>query len=150
MTPQFNRASQAQHSGPPYYDTGLPQDYLKSGYFDNEGNLLPAVIIDWPRKLAQQLDQQRMAIAQLRNFFAEVRRIEKQLEAGMPFSSLKARILKLDSYAEYAVNKDNAPRLFKQFIEANLKWAVRDPKSFSEGFVNHFECLVAYFPKQKG
>lgn len=149
MTAQFNKPPQGTHGGPPHSEQGLPPDYLKTGYFDEKGNVLPAVVIDWPRKLAQQLDEQRMAVAQLRNFFAEVRRIEKQLEAGASFPALKARILKLDPYAEYAVNKNTAPRLFKLFIEANLKWAVRDRKSFSEGFVNHFESLVAYFPKTK-
>ena len=149
MTAQYNRPPYVAHGGPPKGDQGLPSEYLKSGYFDEKGNVLPAVIIDWPKKLAQQFDEQRMAVAQLRNFFAEVRRIEKQLEAGTPFASLKARILKLDAYAEYAVNKHTSPRLFKQFIEANLKWAAKDRKSFSEGFVNHFESVVAYFPKIK-
>lgn len=149
MTAQFNRPPMPPRGGPPPGSQGLLPDYLKNGYFDEKGNVLPAVIIDWPRRLAQQLDEQRMAVAQLRNFFAEIRRIESQVEAGTGFDSLKSRILKLDSYAEYAVNKGTAPRLFKQFIEANLKWAVKDRKSFSHGFVNHFESVVAYFPKVK-
>lgn len=149
MTAQFNRPPLTSHTGPPHGDQGLPPNYLKTGYFDEKGNVLPAVIIDWPREIASQLDKQGMTSAQLRNFFSEVRRIDKQLEAGTAFSSLKPRILKLDSYAEYSFNKKNCPKLFRQFIEANLKWAVKDRKHFSEGFVNHFESVVAYFPKVK-
>lgn len=149
MTAQFNRPPITSHTGPPHSDQGLPPDYLKTGYFDEKGNVLPAVIIDWPQTIALQLDRQKMTSTQLRNFFAEVRRIDKQLEAGAAFPSLKPRILKLDAYAEYSFNKTTSPKLFRQFIEANLKWAVKDRKSFSEGFVSHFESVVAYFPKVK-
>jgi len=127
---------------------GLPPDYLKNGYFDQDGNPLPEIIIDWPRRIAAQLDGARMAPAQLRNFFSEVRRIEGQLSAGQNFEALRGRILQLDAYAANAVKKDNAPPLFKQFIEQNLKWAVKDKKSFLEGFMPHFESVVAYFPKK--
>ncbi len=40
------------------------------------------------------------------------------------------------------------PPLFKQFIEHNLKWAAKDRKAFMNGFMPHFECVVAYFPKK--
>ncbi len=130
------------------YKPGLPLDYLKNGYFDQNGNPLPEIIIEWPQHIAAQLDGARMAPAQLRNFFSEVRRIEGQLSAGQNFEALRGRILQLDAYAANAVKKDNAPLLFKQFIEQNLKWVVKDKKSFLKGFMPHFESVVAYFPKK--
>jgi hypothetical protein len=126
----------------------LPPDYLKSGYFDERGNLLPEIIIEWPRHVAAQLDGARMAPAQLRNFFSEARRIEGQLSAGQDFGALRGRILQLDAYAASAQTRGNAPPLFKQFIEENLKWAAKDKKSFLKGFILHFESVVAYFPRK--
>lgn len=127
---------------------GLPPNYLKNGYFDQNGNPLPEIIIEWPQHIAAQLDSARMAPSQLRNFFSEVRRIEGQLSAGQNFEALRGRILQLDAYAANAVKKDNAPLLFKQFIEQNSKWAAKDKKSFLKGFMPHFESVVAYFPKK--
>ena len=127
---------------------GLPPDYLKNGYFDQKGNLLPEVIIAWPRHIAMQLDGAGMAPAQIRNFFSEARRIEGQLSAGQDFEALRSRILQLDAYAANTVKRDNAPNLFKRFIEQNVKWAAKDKKAFLKGFIPHFECVVAYFPKK--
>lgn len=137
-----------QTRSPAQQKTNLPPDYLQNGYFDQKGNLLREVIIEWPRHVAAQLDGARMAPAQLRNFFSEARRIEGQLSAGQDFEALRGHILQLDAYAANAVKKDNAPPLFKQFIEENLKWAVKDKKSFLKGFIPHFESVVAYFPRK--
>jgi hypothetical protein len=126
----------------------LPPDYLKNGYFDSNGNVFPEVIIEWPRDIAAKLDRAGMGSAQIRNFFGEARRIEGQLSSGQDFGALRGRILQLDAYAKSAQTRGNAPPLFKQFIEQNLKWAARDRKSFVNGFIPHFECVVAYFPKK--
>jgi len=127
---------------------GLPSDYLKNGYFDGNGNLFPEVIIEWPRDIAKKLYNAGIGSAQLRNFFGEARRIEGQLSSGQDFDALRGRILQLDAYAASAQTRGNAPPLFKQFIEQNLKWAAKDRKSFTGGFIPHFECVVAYFPKK--
>lgn len=126
----------------------LPTDYLKDGYFDSKGDILPEVIIEWPRDIATKLDVAGIGSAQIRNFFGEARRIEGQLSSGQDFDTLRGRILQLDAYAASAQTRGNAPPLFKQFIEQNLKWAAKDKKSFLKGFVPHFECVVAYFPKK--
>lgn len=130
---------------------GLPKDYLKNGYFDGNGNILPEAVIEWPREIAEKLASARpeMKSSQLRNFFNEARRIEGQLKAGQNFSALRGRILQFDPYAQSAVTRGHAPSLFKQFINENvIKWASKDEKSFLKGFITHFECVVAYFPKK--
>jgi len=148
MNSQFNRP-QPYKTGSPHPQASLPAGYLKEGYFDKNGNVLKEVIIDWPREIARTLDENGMAVAQLRNFFAEARRIEKQLDAGAAFSTLKERLWKLVSLAQFAVIKGFAPLIFKQFIEKNLIWADKDDRGFSRGFINHFESVVAYFPRIK-
>ena len=54
-----------------------------------------------------------------------------------------------DAYAADALKKGNVPQLFKRFIEENLKWAVKDQKNYLEGFVPHFESVVAYSLKKQ-
>jgi hypothetical protein len=139
-----------QEGSPTQQGAGLPPDYLRNGYFDQKGNPLPEIIIEWPKDIATKLANARpeMKSAQLRNFFGEARHIEGQLSAGQDFESLRGRILQLDSYAASSQTRGNAPLLFKQFIEQNLKWAAKDRKSFMNGFIPHFECVVAYFPKK--
>lgn len=129
---------------------GLPPGYLKNGYFDGKGYILAEAIIEWPKDIAIKLANARpeMKSAQLRNFFNEARHIESQLSAGQDFEALRGRILQLDAFAANAVKRGNAPHLFKQFMEENLKWATRDKEWFLKGFIPHFECIVAYFPQK--
>ena len=156
MTNQRSRTPFDRGKGPPAQRGGgfkpqgssLPKGYLENGYFDDAGQILPYVIVDWPRSIAANLDRDGLKHAQLRNFFKEARSIENQLKAGGEFESLRGRILKLDAFAANAVKKDNAPWLFKQFIENNLKWASRSKKDYVDGFINHFECIVGYYPKK--
>jgi CRISPR/Cas system CSM-associated protein Csm2 small subunit len=127
----------------------FPADYLKNGYFDEKGKLLEAVVVVWPRQIATMFDAGGLQMAQLRKFFAEVRLIEGQLLAGLDFNDLEFRILKLDAYAFDSCKKGKAPQVFKEFFEKNIKWASANKKGFLDGFVHHFECVVAYFPKAK-
>jgi CRISPR/Cas system CSM-associated protein Csm2 small subunit len=153
QTPSSSRMGGPPRRDPPFArpPEGLPAGYLANGYFDEKGNILPAVVIDWPKEIAQKLDNSHpgMNTAQLRKFFGEVRRIEVQINWGKSFDSLKGRIIKLDNYAAEAQQKGKVPLLFRQFIECNLKWAVKDQKSYLDGFVQHFEGVVAYFPKRQ-
>jgi CRISPR type III-A-associated protein Csm2 len=130
---------------------GLPSGYLVQGYFDEKGNILPQVVKDWAYEIALRLDQEPpgMNASQLRKFFNEARHIQGQMQAGKSFDSLRGRVLKLDAYAADALKKGNVPQLFKRFIEENLKWAVKDRKNYLEGFVPHFESVVAYFPRKQ-
>ncbi|MFC1968563.1 type III-A CRISPR-associated protein Csm2 [Chloroflexota bacterium] len=128
----------------------LPQGYLKDGYFDKDGNILDDVITRWPQHLANTFPGSRppLKIAQLRNFYREVRRQEGRLTSGIPFASLRTEILKLDSHAQNALKKNNAPVLFRNFIGQNVRLASMDEKSF-KAFVTHFECIVGYYPDTK-
>lgn len=155
MTTQHGRGQFPPRGGspprgnfPPQQLPALPSGYLAKGYFDEKGNILTEVVIEWASAIAKQLDSAGLQPTQLRKFFTEARLIQGQFEAGKSFDSLRGRILKLDAYAADAIKKGNAPQLFKQFIEYNLKWAAKDKKSFLEGFLPHFENIVAYFPRK--
>ena len=54
---------------------------------------------------------------------------------------------KLNIFAADAVKKRKAPDLWQQFIKRNVDWAIKDKDSFQIGFVNHFECLVGFYPE---
>jgi len=138
----------------PYTQTqqqsSLPVGYLKDGYFDKNDNILDEVIMQWPQHLAKVFHESRpqLKTTQLRRFFHEARRQEARLTSGIPFTSIRTEIQKLDSYAENALKKNNAPVLFRNFIGQNVRLAVKGEKSF-RAFVTHFECIVGYYPDTK-
>ncbi len=140
-----NRSRSAFPSPP-----SLPQGYLKDGYYDENGNILEEVIISWPQKLAKIFHESipQLKTTQLRRFFSEVRRQETRLTSGIPFASVRTEIQKLDSYAETALKRKNAPVPFRLFIGQNIRFAAKDEKSF-KAFVTHFECIVGYYPETK-
>jgi len=148
--PQGFRDSKGGNFPPP---PKLPTDYLQKGYFDDKGNPLPEIIIDWPKAIADTLSGIRppMSSSQLRGaFFTEVRRLEKRLDATHDFNAIRPEILKLRAFAADRRKKRKIPLLFEEFIEANLRWATRGEKEFRKGFVPHFECVVAYYPEIRG
>lgn len=131
----------------------LPDGYLARGYFDEKGNPWPSVILEWPRDIADKLAQSRpqMTTAQLKGrFFAQVRRIEGKLDSLKDYDAVRQDVLKLEAFVEDAAKKNKVPDLFRQFIRANVKEAAKGEREFRRGFVNHFECVVAYFPEVRG
>ncbi|RLC96209.1 MAG: type III-A CRISPR-associated protein Csm2 [Chloroflexi bacterium] len=128
---------------------GLPEGYLRNGYFDAKGNVLPEVIQAWPMELAKTFLEvkPKLNTAQLRRFYAKVRDIEHRLDMDDDkelFQSLKEQIYSLGPIAAAAVGRQNAPQQFKQFIDLNIPHAVRSVKHFKRGFVTHFQSIVAY------
>ena len=126
----------------------LPQGYLKDGYFDKNGHILEEVILLWPQQLAKVFYESRLKNTQLRKFFQEARRQEARLTSGIPFTSIRTEVQKLDSYAENALKKNNAPVPFRDFIGQNVRFAAKDEESF-KAFVKHFECIVGYYPDKE-
>jgi CRISPR type III-A-associated protein Csm2 len=151
----LNPQTQRPGSFPPRFSPSnpspsLPQGYLANGYFDNNGDILDEVIIQWPQALARAFHESRpqLKTAQLRKFFGEVRRQEARLASGVPFTTVRTEVQKLDSHAENAYKKNNAPFMFRVFMDKNVKLAARDEKSF-KAFTNHFESIVGYYPETK-
>ena len=119
----------------------LPVDYLKNGYFDKNGNVLPEVIQQWPEELAQTFRREGMTSTQMRRFFNRARAIQQQ---GLPFERAKEDILSLKPIVAASVGRGNAPDVFKTFIDRNVELAVSSVESFKRGFLTHFQSVVAY------
>lgn len=129
----------------------LPHNYLANGYFDEKGNLLPEVIQDWPVQLAKIFlqSQPKLNTAQLRRFYNKVTHIKQRLDSGQSFDNLKEEIYSLGYLSAAAVGRGNAPEIFKDFMERNIKYAVQSPDHFRRGFKTHFESIVAYVKYQE-
>ncbi len=119
----------------------LPNGYLRTGYFDKEGNVLPEIIQEWPEQLARALLREGLKSTQLRRFFNRARAIEQQ---SLPFERLKEDILSLKPIVAASVGRGTAPDIFKAFIDKNADLAISSPDSFSRGFLTHFQSVVAY------
>lgn len=136
-----------QYARSPQEDPSLPRDYLTKGYFDGHGDLLPEVVIDWPKALASKLRQQGMASSQFRGFFNSSRALEARHRSGIiSFGRVKEELRVLQSLAAASVGRKNAPRLFLEMFEANVKATVESDsdEAFSRGFMTHMQSIVAY------
>jgi len=123
---------------------GLPEGYLRNGYFDAKGNVLPSVIQEWPMQLAQSFKNGGLKSTQQRRFFNKAKAIEQKLKSGKDFDRLKEEIRALKPLAASAVGRGNAPELFKRFMELNVDKAVESEEAFTRGFISHFQSIVAY------
>jgi CRISPR type III-A-associated protein Csm2 len=126
----------------------LPEGYLEGGYFDDKGNIHEGLIVNDALAIAQQLEAGGMTRSQLRVFYnevADIRRLLRRQPAA--FNQLKARILKLRAFAHNATTRrtNKAPQMFYDFIVKNAELAAQKPDNFSQGFCEHFECVVLYF-----
>jgi len=142
---------------------GLSPGYLRGGYFQQDGkSVRREVIEEWAKEVAQKLSRHKggrgyipvMAPGQLRRFYTRALYLQR-ISEKRPFESLMSELDKFKPLAAYAVSKGVAPREFEEFMSRNMNLAVADDtgKSFKEGFMEHFQCVVAYhyyFVKQKG
>lgn len=140
-----------QGSGQPDPDLQwFRQQYLKDGYFDQNNNLRPELVVDDAIKVARILGgrygRRELSTAQLRRFFGKARLIEQKLNSQQSFDGLVAEIHEMQPLAANAVSKDvGPPEVFKDFIDRNVDYASRSEKDFKEGFIKHIQSVVAYF-----
>ncbi len=138
------RGSRGPGKGPPP-TRGLPPGYLDGGYFDEKGNVRRELIIDWARDIAQQFKAEGLNPSAIRKFFHMARAIQSSPDFERDFSRVRERIYKFEPLAAYQVARKVVPRIFEDFIKRNILRAAEDAKSFSEGFIQHFMCILAYF-----
>ena len=124
-------------------------DYLKQGYFDAKGNLLPDLVVRANMEaFASDMANARPALSthQIRRFFQHCRTVEARLRAKTsPWERELTSVITLDRAAADAFGKfpSKIPRLFHDFIQKNVA-AVKTEKDFLEGFLPHFEALVGF------
>lgn len=132
---------------------GLPNGYLQDGYFDEQQHLKRDYIVEYAQEIARQLAYDKykpMTAAGLRRFFTKVRFLERKLmNKKGDFAAIAPEILALIPYVYNAKTRGVVPHLFQEFIEKNVNTAVKSQEAFLQGFLKHFEYVVAFFPKSK-
>jgi len=124
-------------------------DYLRGGYFDEEGNLrLEFVRRKEVEPLVREMARAQPALkqGQLRRFFQHCRRIEARLKVKeATWAQVRPQVEFLDAAAQDAFGKQprKIPALFRDFIQRNIA-AVQSEKDLREGFLPHFEALVGF------
>ncbi len=150
--PPANRGGPSSNRGPGGQDTGGFSSYLRDGYFETGetgGSYLRVTLLtDTAQRIAQMLSGPRMKPHQIRRFFSHVRALESSLRNGAEFAAIVPGIAKLEPAATNAVTRGLAPVEFQQFIEQNAREARKSERHFRDGFVAHFEAVVAYLPKE--
>jgi CRISPR type III-A-associated protein Csm2 len=134
----------------------LAADYLGEGYFEVHGGVLcrkEGIVTQKAQEVAKSLGygKPKMTSHQLRRFFMHARRLEQRLRYGTTFECIKSEIERLITYAVDARAKQKIPEDFETFIRANVAFALQSEEHFTQGFMPHFEAVVAffayYFPK---
>lgn len=129
-------------------DQAVLSNLLLKSYYDQQGNLLKEVFIGIPEKLAILFAKDNLATKQLRDFFQVILRARnKALLQGINIA--KPMIYECQRNATYQLKRRVIPVSFKKFLEHHLPLAELDEKSL-DGFCQHMESIVAYFPKEKG
>jgi CRISPR type III-A-associated protein Csm2 len=128
-------------------------DYLKTGYFDVNGNLRSELITSTAQQIAREMGDANITYSQLRSFFTQIRAIERKLESKQ-FPEVVPRIQRLEYLVANYVGRgqndfDRQNReILKRFIDYNTKNAEKDKHSFKDGFIPHFEAVIAYYKYQ--
>jgi CRISPR type III-A-associated protein Csm2 len=146
---------------PPDRSNLLPQfdGYLKQlsqhGYFNEQGYLRAELRVEEAEMVARVLVGASVTTAQLRRFFTMARSLEQRLTAGHSFDAIVPDIASLQPFAAALVGREQnlAQRrkleVLRSFIDTNARLAKQDSRSFHEGFVPHFESVIAYFTYHK-
>lgn len=133
---------------PQKHEVNLSTALLLKDYHDSKGNLLREVFIETPEKLAIIFAKDNMATKQLRDFFQKILKARnKALLQGM--DKAKPILYECRRDTVYQLKRGVIPSSFNSFLEHHLSLAEKDEKSL-DGFCQHFESIVAYFPKEKG
>jgi CRISPR-associated protein Csm2 len=137
---------------------GLPDWYLKDGYFEEVideitkekvKKLKDCYILNDTEKISKVISMARPSLksTQLRKFYDYAVNIKEKMRLlNNNFSVVTTDIEKLVEFAYDAKNKGKVPEIFFDFIKMNVL-AVKTREDFVKGFMEHFQAVVAYYPK---
>lgn len=139
-------------------DFRFTSDYLKDGYLvEKEVQIRgekqlkevvrPEVVDELAINVAKALGNAKpeMKSHQLRRFFNKMRAIEAKLDTVKSFDLVKPDILGFKRDVAYATGREVVPDEFKQFIDRNVELAAQSEENFRQGFIEHFQSVLAYF-----
>jgi CRISPR/Cas system CSM-associated protein Csm2 small subunit len=122
---------------------------LLKSYYDHEGHPLKEVYIDVPQKLANIFikSKRSLTIKQLRDVHRKILKAKtKSILKGI--DSARSILYECQRDLEYQLKRDVIPESFAQFMKHHLALAEKDEKSL-EGFFQHLDSIVCYFPVKK-
>lgn len=121
------------------FTTGYPD------YFDSDGVLKCEYLTDLAEKIAHAFGAARPKLTthQLRAFYQHVKRQQAALKNRRPFREVLVEVCKLKPFVAERAEKEKVPEEFREFISRNVD-KVKDQRTFLEGFVEHFQAVVAY------
>jgi CRISPR type III-A-associated protein Csm2 len=122
--------------------------YLRQGYVNPAGGYRREIYCEEAQFVVQKLVR-GTSIHALRRFYNRVKGLERSMDHGRLFDQRKSQLYELQSHAYYAAKRNLVNAFFPEFIDRNVAQAVVNWEQF-EGFVKHFESVVAYFPTEAG
>ena len=156
--------SRSGSSSPPNPGGGFCQQsrfdaYLErvrtGGYFDERNNLRAELRVEDADMVAHVLAGAGVAAGQLRRFFTMARSLENRLVVGGDFPAIVPKIASLRPFAAMIIGREQnqAQRarleVLRSFIDTNAQLACASELAFREGFLPHFESVIAYFTLYK-
>jgi CRISPR type III-A-associated protein Csm2 len=124
----------------------LPPEYaarIEHGFFDEKGSLWEEFITTMASAVAKSFGR-GLKNHQLRRFYGHAKDAENRLRNTKDWASVNLDIKKLSPFASEAKGKGKIPNAFYEFIEKNVS-AVKSQRDFQQGFIPHFEAVVAFF-----
>ena len=122
--------------------SNLPKGYLSGCYFNERGVLHEELVSGMADSVARSF--KGLKNNQIRRFYHHVRDAANKLKMTGDWQSVNIDVKKLGAFVAEAKGKDKIPDAFYQFIVKNLD-CVTNEKSFTQGFLEHFQAVLAYF-----
>ena len=125
----------------------LSSSELLSNYYDSKGEFLKEVFIGLPERLANIFANDKLNVKQLRDFHRKISKARnKALLRGI--DTAKSLLYQCYRDIDYQLKRRVIPKSFAHFMKHHLSLAEKDEKSL-EGFYQHFDSIVCYFPLKK-
>lgn len=120
---------------------------LEHGYFDNDGFLKEDFIKKYPELLANRFqgNPNLNKSTQIRKYFDQVVIIEGRYKVNKQFQYVRVELSKMLPLLHSAKTKRLISEEFYSFLEKNIELAKESEKNFAEGFVQHFQFVIAYY-----
>jgi len=121
--------------------------FLEGGYLDTKGYLLEDYINKFPQILAKrfQTNPDMNRIGKVYAYFRQIQFIEAEYIMEKQFQFVVSELSKIKPFLTNDKRKRILSGEFCAYMEKNIEMAKQNETNFSEGFLPHFEFLIAYY-----
>lgn len=126
----------------------LKAEYLQdlNGYYKMNDRLKPKFIVEYPRFIAESLeDGNRNKLSQIWKFYDHARRVQDRLNQKNQPLDVLAELNVLRPAAAYAYSRGTVTKEFEEFIDENVS-RIKDKYGLNL-FIEHFQAVIAYLPR---